>query len=134
VAEYIQTFELDPRCPLYLGLYLYKEGGPDGKRRREYMCRLIDVYQFYGLRLDGREYPDFLPVVAEFLWFTLGVGEHRPRLMLIRDQVLPALPELETRLSELGSPYAHLVRALKSMLEFELSNSPKEAKYDAVPA
>ncbi|MBI2844173.1 MAG: nitrate reductase molybdenum cofactor assembly chaperone [Armatimonadetes bacterium] len=133
VGDYIETLELNPKCPLYLGCYVC-EGGPDGPKRRQFMCDMIDIYQFHGLRLDGREHPDFLPVVLECLWYSLDAEDLRPRVKLIHEYVMPAVPKLEAELQKIDSPYAKLVRALRAVLEFDLEIMLKEEASNAVSA
>jgi len=132
-ADYIDAFELNPKHPLYLGYYTCRQGGPDGRERRRYMCEMIDIYQFYGLRLEGREYPDFLPAAVECLWFSLDHEDRTPRFLLVRDYILPAMPHLEEGLAKAGSPYASLMAALRRLLEADLELMTKEETIHAVP-
>lgn len=129
--EYVPVLELSPLCPLYLGHYLYEEPstcrdvGCSG--RNAYMLELTGIYQHFGLNLMGRELPDFLPVVTDFLRLSLarpdrdrtGLREH-----FIRHYVWPALPPLAESLEKCETPYRELVAALKILLGEELKFKP----------
>ena len=69
--EYIETFELNPRCPLYLGSYGFDEPETCAQAavsdRNEYMIELNAIYKHFGLEIDGMELPDYLPLMIEFL-------------------------------------------------------------------
>ncbi|MBO0702229.1 MAG: nitrate reductase molybdenum cofactor assembly chaperone, partial [Candidatus Dormibacteraeota bacterium] len=71
------------------------------------LLRLKRLYRAAGLVLDGSELPDYLPVMLEFAELAPdGVGarllaEHRPGLELLR-----------LHLTEIRSPYAHLLEAV----------------------
>ena len=56
-GEYIDTLELSPRCPLYLGYWAFLNEGPDSPPRRRFMGRLIDIYRRFDLSLGGKELP-----------------------------------------------------------------------------
>ncbi|MFI7707056.1 nitrate reductase molybdenum cofactor assembly chaperone [Nonomuraea sp. NPDC049480] len=100
-AHYVETFDLDRRCCLYLTYYT--DG--DTRRRGESLAALKRRYRAAGWELMEDELPDFLPVVLEFAAVDpAGVAllaEHRVGLEL-----------LLAALTERGSPYAHVIGAV----------------------
>ena len=121
--EYVQTVELSPPCPLYLGAYLFDEPttcrGIGTSGRNAYMLELSGIYRHFGFELSGRELPDYLPAVVEFLGISLKrrardrIGLRR---RLVEGDVRPALPPLREGLLKYQSPYALLVEALESLV------------------
>lgn len=126
-AEYVQTLELSPPCPLYLGAYLFDEPtscrGAGTSGRNAYMLELSGLYRHFGFDLTGRELPDYLPAVVEFLGISL---EHRARDRIglrrrfLEHYVLPGLGPLREALAKYHSPYVLLVSALRSTVEEDL--------------
>lgn len=119
-GEYIDTLELAPRCPLYLGYWAFLDEGADSPSRRKFMSELLDVYHLFGLSLGGKELPDYLPVVVEFLWISLGKGRQEARTRVITQYALPWLPNIITCLEDNGSPYARLLKTLQMLIEWDL--------------
>ncbi len=101
--HYVQTFDLDKRCGLYLTFY----GEGDRRERGMALLRLKRLYRAGGLPLDGGELPDFLPVMLEFAAAAPGgqgeivLREHRAALELVR-----------TSLRDRDTPYAHVLDAV----------------------
>jgi nitrate reductase delta subunit len=101
--HYVQTFDLHKRSALYLTFYSLG----DRRDRGLALLRLKKLYRAGGLPLEGRELPDFLPVMLEFAAATdpgrgeLVLREHRPALELVR-----------LSLHEQQSPYAHVLDAV----------------------
>lgn len=104
---YVETFDLQRRCGLYLSYYLYG----DTRRRGMALARLKQLYRAGGLILEGPELPDYLPAMLEFAAFAprgygeTVLGEYRAALALILEG-----------LRALASPYAHLLDALCAVL------------------
>ncbi|TMR89524.1 nitrate reductase molybdenum cofactor assembly chaperone [Nonomuraea basaltis] len=100
-AHYVETFDLDRRCCLYLTYYT--DG--DTRRRGESLTALKRRYRAAGWELVDDELPDFLPVVLEFAALDPSgaalLQEHRVGLEL-----------LLAALSGRGSPYAHVIGAV----------------------
>jgi nitrate reductase delta subunit len=121
--EYIDLFELQPRCPLYLGSHVYDEpktcAGAGVSDRNEYMIELVGIYRHFGRAPNCSELPDYLPLVVECLAFTAGAKDDPVRIKLLRDYVQPFLPPVRTRLRELGTPYLHLAEALVRLVASE---------------
>jgi len=101
--HYVETFDLDKRCGLYLTFY----GKGDKRERGMALLRLKRIYRASGLPLEGTELPDYLPVILEFAAAAppgrghMVLREHRAALELVR-----------ISLREKGSPYAGLLDAV----------------------
>ena len=125
--EYVQTLELSPPCPLYLGVYLFEEPascrGAGTSGRNGYMIELTGLYRHFGFDLTGRDLPDYLPIMVDFLGITLqtesrdGIGLRR---RLLEHYVGPGLEPLREALAKYESPYGLLVSALASCVEQDL--------------
>jgi nitrate reductase delta subunit len=129
---YVELFELNPRCPLYLGSHAFDEPKTCAQAalsdRNEYMIELVGIYKHFGLTLKGRELPDYLPLMVEFLALTAEVDDPI-RERFIREYLLPFLPPLRERLAALSSPYLHLAEGLERLLKLDLDVRIKEASY-----
>jgi nitrate reductase delta subunit len=97
-AHYVETFDLQRRCCLYLTYY----ADGDTRRRGESLAALKRRYRTAGWELMEDELPDFLPVMLEFAALDPSgpalLGEHRAGLEL-----------LLAALTERASPYAHVI-------------------------
>jgi nitrate reductase molybdenum cofactor assembly chaperone NarJ/NarW len=101
--HYVETFDLDKRCGLYLTFY----GEGDKRERGSALLRLKRLYRAAGLPLAGTELPDYLPVMLEFAAAApSGYGE-----VVLREHHA-ALELLRLSLRERESPYAHLIDAV----------------------
>lgn len=106
-ARYVETFDMEKRCSLYLSFYL--QG--DKRQRGTSLVHLKRLYAAAGLYLEAKELPDFLPVMLEFAEFAPpGYGQ------AILTDMRPALEVLRRGLQEIDSPYVHLLDALCSGL------------------
>ena len=60
--DYIDLFELDPQCALYLGSHTYDEPTTCATAavsdRNEYMISLGGIYNHFGRKTNGIELPD----------------------------------------------------------------------------
>ena len=101
--HYVETFDLDKRCGLYLGFY----GEGDRRERGSALLRLKRLYRAAGLPLEGTELPDYLPVMLEFAAAapsgkgSIVLREHRAALELVR-----------ASLRERQTPYADVLEAV----------------------
>lgn len=101
--HYVQTFDLHKRSSLYLTFYSLG----DRRDRGLALLRLKQLYRAGGLELEGRELPDYLPLMLEFAAAAapehgeLVLREHRAMLELIR-----------LSLREQNSAYAHALDAV----------------------
>ncbi len=126
-SEYVQTLELSPSCPLYLGAHLFDEpstcSGIGTSGRNAYMLELIGLYGHFGIELNGSDLADFLPIMVEFMWIGLEteVRDHVAlRRWFLERHVQLALEPLSKSLEKYKSPYLHLIKALGAAVEEDL--------------
>ena len=126
--EYVELFELDPQCPLYLGSHAFEEPETCAQAavsdRNGYMIELLGIYGHLKLKPNGKELPDYLPLVVEFLSLVAG-SEDPIREKLIKDYILPFLPPIRSRLEELKTNYLYLLDALERVLRLDLVTGQK---------
>lgn len=139
--DYIDLFELQPKCPLYLGSHTYDEpktcANAAVSDRNGYMIELIGIYRHFGQSINGGELPDYLPLMMDFLSLTAESRDDPIRGKLINEYILPFLPPIRTRLEELETPYLHLLGALEKVIDLDLKtqalptqqSQPKEEGY-----
>ena len=130
--EYVDLFELNPRCPLYLGSHSFDEPKTCAQAavsdRNGYMIELLGVYKHFGMDPNGKELPDYLPLMVEFLALTAET-EDPIRKKLVQEYILPFLPPLREKLEALNSPYHHLSDGLERLLKLDLEVRIKETDY-----
>jgi nitrate reductase delta subunit len=126
--EYVELFELDPRCPLYLGSHVFDEPKTCAQAavsdRNGYMIELLGMYRHLGLMPNGKELPDYLPLMVEFLSLT-AESKDPIRERLMREYILPYLPPIRSRLAELKTPYVYLLDVLERVLKLDLEAATK---------
>ncbi len=126
--EYVELFELDPRCPLYLGSYSFDEpqtcAGAGTSDRNGYMIELLGIYKHLGLTPNGGELPDYLPLMVEFLALS-AESEDPIREKFIEEYILPYLPAMRSRLEELKTPYLYLLDALERVVRLDMEAGKK---------
>ncbi len=124
--DYIDLFELEPKCALYLGSHTYDEpktcANAAVSDRNGYMIELIGIYRHFGQELDGKELPDYLPLMLEFLSLTVDSRDDPIRGKLIAEYIVPFLPPMRSRLEELETPYLHLFGALEKVISVDLKS------------
>jgi nitrate reductase molybdenum cofactor assembly chaperone len=129
-TEYVDLFELDPRCSLYLGSHSFDEpqtcAGAGMSDRNGYMLELGGIYKHFGMTLNGKELADYLPLMMEFLALTAD-SEDPIRDKLIQEYILPYLPPMRSKLEELETPYLYLLDALEKALKLDLEIGTGEA-------
>lgn len=127
--EYVALFELDPLCPLYLGSHVFEEPKTCAQAaisdRNSYMLELVGIYGHFGLTLNGRELPDYLPLMVEFLALTAG-RDDPVRTRFVQEYLLSFLPPLRSRLVELNTPYVHLLDALERIITLDVGTTTAE--------
>ena len=101
--HYVQTFDLDKRCGLYLTFY----GEGDRRQRGIALLRLKRLYRAGGLPLEGSELPDYLPVMLEF---AAAAPDRRGEIVLREHRA--ALELLLASLRDRATPYVHVVEAV----------------------
>ncbi len=126
--EYIDLFELDPQCPLYLGSHTYDEpktcANAGVSDRNGYMIDLMGIYRHFGQTRDGKELPDYLPLMVDFLSLTVESKDDPVREKLINEYFLPFLSPMRSRLKELKTPYLYLLDALEKVINVDLKTQP----------
>jgi nitrate reductase delta subunit len=101
--HYVETFDLDKRCGLYLTFY----GEGDRRARGTALLRLKRMYRAAGLPLEGSELPDYLPVMLEF-----AAAAPRSQGEMVLREHRAALELLRRSLRERATPYAHVLDAV----------------------
>ena len=126
--DYIDLFELDPQCALYLGSHTYDEPTTCATAavsdRNEYMIELGGIYSHFGRKTNGKELPDYLPLMVNFLSLTTESKDDPVRGKFINEYILPFLPPMRARLEELKTPYLHLFDALGKVINIEQKTQP----------
>lgn len=127
VEEYTATLELTPPCPLYLGAHMYDEPsscrGAGACGRNQYMIELAAVYEHFGVSIGGAEMPDFLPVMIDFMAFSIaypdrdGIGLRR---RFVDTYLQPGLPSIRKAMHKYESVYELLVEALEIVVEEDM--------------
>jgi nitrate reductase delta subunit len=125
--EYIEMFELSPKCALYLGSYGFDEPETCAQAavsdRNEYMIELNAIYKHFGLEIDGTELPDYLPLMIEFLSLETHGRDVALRTKFIEEYMQPYLPAMRSKLEGLESQYLHLLDTVQSILNLDLDNA-----------
>ena len=126
--DYIDLFELDPRCPLYLGSHTYEEPKTCATAavsdRNEYMIELVGIYNHFGQKPNGAELPDYLPLMVDFLALTTESKDDPVRKKFCNEYLLPFLPPMRTRLENLKTHYLYLLDTLERVVNTELDTQP----------
>jgi nitrate reductase delta subunit len=132
--DYIDLFELNPQCALYLGAHTYEEPKTCATAavsdRNEYMIELVGIYRHFGQKPNGTELPDYLPLMVDFLALTTESKDDPIRTKLCNEYLLPFLPPIRSRLGELETPYRHLLDALERVINIELESKPLAKQRD----
>ncbi len=113
--HYVETFDLDKRCSLYLTFY---DDG-DTRTRGTALLRLKRMYRAAGLPLEGAELPDYLPAMLEFAADAPG---GRGQIMLREHRA--AIELLRLSLHDRRTPYADVLEAVHHTLG-ELSGADR---------
>ena len=103
--EYVKTFDLVPEHSLHLTHHLFG----DDRGRGPALIDLAEYYKEYGLKVEGNELPDYLPMILEF---SAELDEVEAQIFL--SQTVKVLQQLATNLEKVESSYAPLVRIIES--------------------
>ncbi len=126
--SYIDLFELDPQCALYLGSHKYDEpkmcANAAVSDRNKYMIELKAIYKHFRKIPDERELPDYLPLMIDFLSLTIESKNDSVRGKFIKEYLLPFLPLIHSKLKELKTPYVYLIDALDKIINIDLKTNP----------
>ena len=122
--EYIELFELDPKCALYLGSHTHEEpktcANAAVSERNGYMINLVGIYNHFGRKPNAKELPDYLPLMVDFLSLSSESNDDPVRAKLINEFFLPYLAPMRSRLKELKTPYLLLFDALEKVNNTDL--------------
>lgn len=108
---YTDTFDFQKDCTLFMTYFKFE----DAKERGQMLAKLKVMYEMYGLEMPDSELSDFLPLMCEFLYASEWLGDPRsPQsfgllIAVLEDGTYHLLQSLEKH----GSPYFHLVKALR---------------------
>ncbi|MEV0289623.1 MULTISPECIES: nitrate reductase molybdenum cofactor assembly chaperone [unclassified Kribbella] len=105
--DYVATFDLRPRCCLYLTWWTHG----DTRERGKALVGFKDIYRAAGLTPPDDELPDHLSVVLEFA----ATGDAKAGVALLT-QHRAALELLKDALHRHRSPYAQLVETVLATL------------------
>jgi len=126
--DYVDLFELDPQCALYLGSHSFDEpktcANAAVSDRNGYMIELVGIYNHFGRKPNGDELPDYLPLMVDFLSLTTESKDDPVRGKFINEYILPHLPPMRSKLGKLETPYLYLLEALEKILNIELNPQP----------
>lgn len=112
--QYTAAFDFDPACALDLGWHLYGET----RQRGAFLAALRDALQRVGVR-ESAELPDHLTHVLALL-----AAEDPDRGGRLAAQVEPAVSAIARALVDRGSPYAHVLAAVKAEVARLASRAP----------
>ena len=126
--SYIDLFELDPQCALYLGSHKYDErkmcANAAVSDRNKYMIELKAIYKHFRKIPDEKELPDYLPLMIDFLSLPIEFKDDSVRGKFIKEYLLPFLPLIHSKLKELKTPYVYLIDALDKIINIDLKTNP----------
>lgn len=106
-ARYVETFDHQRRCCLYLTYFTHG----DTRKRGMALLALKTAYQRAGLVLEGEELPDHLSVVLEFA----AAAEPAAGWSLLLDH-RAGVELLRIALRDSGSPWASVLEAVSATL------------------
>jgi nitrate reductase delta subunit len=121
--DYIDLFELDPKCALYLGSHTFDEpttcANSAVSDRNGYMIELVGIYNHFGRKPVANELPDYLPLMVDFLSLTTEAKDDPVRGKFINEYILPHLPAMHSKLGALETPYIDLLEALEKVVSID---------------
>ena len=127
-ADYVATFDMRPRCTMYL---TYWTAG-DTRNRGSHMLAFAQAYREAGVEAPKDEAPDHLPVVLEFAaTVDPAVGRR-----LLEEHLVP-IEVLREALRECGSLYADVIAAVAGTLRAATDRDVRRARrlsHDGPPA
>ncbi|MBI5415805.1 MAG: molecular chaperone TorD family protein [Candidatus Omnitrophica bacterium] len=106
--HYVRTFDVMPKCPLYLSVHLF---GEESFKRAELMTGLKTVYERHN-RFEMTELPDHLALVLK----NNEIFEDEEWAELVSMCILPALPKMIRGLEKCGNSYALVLKAVQALL------------------
>ncbi|MEI6558696.1 MAG: nitrate reductase molybdenum cofactor assembly chaperone [Rhodospirillaceae bacterium] len=111
-----------------LCLHLYEHVFGESRDRGQAMVRLVQLYDRHGFEIVGRELPDYLPLLCEFL---AEMPSSAARAVLA--DALTPLAALSRRLTERGERYAPVLAGLVELSGGTVNQAELEAFIAAQP-
>lgn len=109
--HYVQTFDVTPKCSLYLSVQLF---GEESFKRAELMAGLKSTYEKHQ-PFEMTELPDHLSVVLKQSAFF----SEEEWAELVSMCILPALPKIARDLETNQNPYSLVLKAVGLLLKLE---------------
>lgn len=106
-AHYVDTFDQNRRCALYLSYYM----AGDTRLRGSAILGFRDFIHALGYQADGEELDDYLPVILE-----LSAVSGDPLVWELLASHREGIEVMRAALARARSPYRHLLDALASTL------------------
>lgn len=104
--RYVALFDLGRGCSLHLFEHVYG----DSRERGQAMVSLADRYRAAGLAVSANEFPDYLPLVLEYI----SVAPPAEAKGLLAE-IAHVIEALGARLAKRNSPYAAVMAALGAL-------------------
>jgi nitrate reductase delta subunit len=102
--NYVQTFDMTAEHSLHLTHHLFG----DDKNRGPALIDLGELYKDYGMRVEGNELPDYLPLILEFA--ACLDGNEATVFLSDAGKVFKVLTD---NLKKADSPYAALISIIE---------------------
>ncbi|PLX63505.1 nitrate reductase molybdenum cofactor assembly chaperone [Sedimenticola selenatireducens] len=100
-SQYVQTFDMVPEHDLHLTHHLFG----DDRGRGPALIDLSEYYKASGLEVEGKEIPDFLPLILEYV---STLDDLQARVFL--GDAAKVLKVIGDNLEKAESPYARILR------------------------
>lgn len=118
-THYVSLFELNNRYTLYMSYYKMT----DSRERGQLLAKLKMLYEMFGVRINGTEMSDYLPLMLEFLAFSDWRNDDRQQdlkllFSVIEDGTYNLLENSKVQSEDMYFEIIKVVRAeFKSCLE-----------------
>ncbi|WP_125711728.1 nitrate reductase molybdenum cofactor assembly chaperone [Companilactobacillus kedongensis] len=118
-THYVSLFELNNRYTLYMSYYKMT----DSRQRGQLLAKLKMLYEMFGVRINGTEMSDYLPLMLEFLAFSDWKNDDRQQdlkllFSVIEDGTFNLLENSKVQSEDMYFEVIKIVRAeFKSCLE-----------------
>ena len=112
---YVQTFDFQKDSTLYMTYFKFE----DSKERGQMLAKLKILYQMFGLDMPDQELSDYLPLMCEFIYAAKwdGYPQAEKDFSVLASVIEDGTYHLLKSLEKSGSPYYHLVKALRETLK-----------------
>lgn len=104
-SQYVQTFDMVPEHDLHLTHHLFG----DDRGRGPALIDLSEYYKASGLEVEGKEIPDFLPLILEYV---STLDDLQARVFL--GDAAKVLKVIGDNLEKAESPYARILRIVEN--------------------